>query len=53
MNIFITDELLADEIVEWVVEAKQTPFPELTDETLEHLTQASTGATTGDWLIML
>lgn len=26
---------------------------ELTDEIFEHLTQASTGATTGDWLILL
>lgn len=25
---------------------------ELSDETFEHLTQASTGATTGDWLVM-
>lgn len=25
---------------------------ELTDDTFEHLTQASTGATTGDWLVM-
>lgn len=26
---------------------------ELSDNNFEHLTQASTGATTGDWLIML
>lgn len=25
----------------------------LNDESFEHLTQASTGATTGDWLIVL
>lgn len=25
---------------------------ELTDDSFEHLTQASTGATTGDWLVM-
>ena len=42
-----------DDIVEWVENAKQTSFPHLTDETFEHLTQASTGSTTGDWLIML
>jgi len=47
------DEFTPDTIVDWVEEAKQTPLPELTDETFEHLTQASTGSTTGDWLIML
>lgn len=25
----------------------------LNDDTFEHLTQAATGATTGDWLVML
>ena len=25
----------------------------LNDESFEHLTQAATGATTGDWLVML
>ncbi|XP_076818727.1 thioredoxin domain-containing protein-like [Clavelina lepadiformis] len=46
------DEFTPDNILDWVEEAKQTPLPELSDETFEHLTQASTGATTGDWLIM-
>lgn len=26
---------------------------ELADDSFEHLTQAATGATTGDWLVML
>lgn len=41
-----------NDILEWVEEAKQTPIQELTDETFEHLTQSSTGATTGDWIIL-
>ncbi|KAF5285398.1 hypothetical protein FQA39_LY16652 [Lamprigera yunnana] len=31
---------------------KEPTVKELTDETFEHLTQAATGATTGDWLVM-
>lgn len=31
--------------------AAQEELQELTDDTFEHLTQATTGATTGDWLI--
>uniref|UniRef100_H2Z4L4 Thioredoxin domain-containing protein n=1 Tax=Ciona savignyi TaxID=51511 RepID=H2Z4L4_CIOSA len=46
------DDFAADSIVDWVEEAKQTPVPELTEETFEHLTQSSTGATTGDWMVM-
>ncbi|XP_017885619.1 uncharacterized protein LOC108628298 [Ceratina calcarata] len=33
-------------------ENKEPAVKELTDETFEHLTQASTGATTGDWFVM-
>lgn len=32
---------------------KEPVVKELTDETFEHLTQAASGATTGDWFIML
>lgn len=32
---------------------KEPTVKELTDETFEHLTQASSGATTGDWFVML
>ncbi|XP_078494745.1 thioredoxin domain-containing protein [Ciona intestinalis] len=46
------DDYGPDSIVDWIEEAKQTPIPELTEETFEHLTQSSTGATTGDWLVM-
>jgi len=46
------DQYEPDDIVDWIEEAKETPVPELNDQTFEHLTQASTGATTGDWLIL-
>lgn len=43
----------ADEIFQ-KFDQNQTPtVKELTDDTFEHLTQAATGATTGDWLILL
>lgn len=32
---------------------KEPIVKELTDETFEHLTQVATGATTGDWFVML
>lgn len=32
---------------------KEPNVKELTDEIFEHLTQASTGSTTGDWFILL
>lgn len=34
-------------------ENKAPTVKELTDDTFEHLTQASSGATTGDWFVML
>lgn len=35
-------------------EENKTPvIKELSDENFEHLTQASTGATTGDWFVLL
>lgn len=46
------DNYQPDDIVDWIEEAKETPIPELNDETFEHLTQASSGSTTGDWLIL-
>jgi len=41
-----------DDIVDWIEESKATPMADLNDETFEHLTQASSGSTTGDWLIL-
>lgn len=41
-----------EEIMTMFMENKAPTVKELTDDTFEHLTQASTGATTGDWFIM-
>ncbi|KAG7197694.1 hypothetical protein KM043_014455 [Ampulex compressa] len=47
------DGPLNDEsILNMFVENKEPTVKELTDDTFEHLTQASSGATTGDWFIM-
>lgn len=43
----------AEEIFMRFNENRQPAVQELTDETFEHLTQASTGATTGDWFVLL
>ena len=42
-----------DAIGEWLVANMKSNVNHLSDETFEHLTQASTGATTGDWLVWL
>merc|ERR1719308_177960 len=42
------EEIMLDTLVSY----KEPGVQELTDSTFEHLTQASTGATTGDWLVM-
>lgn len=42
-----------DEIYMRFDENRSPIVRELSDENFEHLTQASTGATTGDWLILL
>ncbi|XP_014203725.1 uncharacterized protein LOC106636014 [Copidosoma floridanum] len=41
-----------EEILRTFIENKEPIVKELTDETFEHLTQASSGATTGDWFVM-
>ncbi|KAJ8960327.1 hypothetical protein NQ318_004061 [Aromia moschata] len=47
------DGPLNDELILHTFTNNKEPLTkELTDETFEHLTQASTGATTGDWFIM-
>lgn len=43
----------ADEIFHNFDQNKIPAVKELTDDTFEHLTQAATGATTGDWLVLL
>lgn len=41
-----------EEILQYILDNKEPIVKELTDDTFEHLTQASTGATTGDWFVM-
>lgn len=45
----VNDEL----ILHTFRENKEPTVRELDDSTFEHLTQASSGATTGDWFVML
>ncbi|XP_012289040.1 thioredoxin domain-containing protein [Orussus abietinus] len=41
-----------EDILTMFTENKEPLVKELTDETFEHLTQASSGATTGDWFVL-
>lgn len=45
-------ELTVPEIQNWLERAREVNLQTLDDTSFEHLTQASTGATTGDWLVM-
>ena len=38
-------------LLDTLIRMKEPGVKELTDSTFEHLTQAATGATTGDWLV--
>lgn len=49
---YFDGEPVAEDIIEWVVESHDLLSTELHDDTFEHLTQASSGATTGDWLVV-
>lgn len=42
-----------DEIFQKLHENRVPAVKDLSDDNFEHLTQASTGATTGDWFVML
>lgn len=42
-----------DSVLQLFQQNKDPSVKELSDETFEHLTQASSGATTGDWFVML
>lgn len=42
-----------DLILHTFMENKEPCVRELNDDNFEHLTQAATGATTGDWFILL
>jgi len=41
-----------EEMLETLLAYKETCVKDLTDTSFEHMTQAATGATTGDWLVM-
>lgn len=43
----------AEEIFHHFDQNKMPTVKELTDDSFEHLTQAATGSTTGDWLVLL
>jgi len=43
----------SEEVVSWIAENLQSYTLSLNDDNFEHLTQASTGATTGDWFVRL
>lgn len=47
------EKLGEDEMLMKITENEEPVVKELTDTTFEHLTQASTGATTGDWFVFL
>lgn len=42
-----------EDMVRMFSENREPAVKELADDNFEHLTQASTGATTGDWLVFL
>jgi len=43
----------ADEVMSWIEENRKSFALSLNDDNFEHETQASTGATTGDWFVHL
>lgn len=43
----------AEEILHHFDQNKMPTVKELTDDSFEHLTQAATGSTTGDWFVLL
>ena len=40
-------------LLETLTQSQEVAVHNLNDETFEHLTQAASGATTGDWFVML
>ncbi|CAH1789601.1 unnamed protein product, partial [Owenia fusiformis] len=48
----LDDEDTTDDIIMWLSNNVEVATKVLDDDNFEHLTQASTGATTGDWLVM-
>ena len=48
-----TGPMEGDAFAEFVTTNREPRVVILNDESFEHLTQAATGATTGDWMVML
>ena len=48
-----TRVILSEDVEVWLDTAKDVATQTLHEDSFEHLTQASTGATTGDWLVIL
>lgn len=48
-----SDEIIDDLILHTFTYNKDPAVKELNDDNFEHLTQAASGATTGDWFVML
>ncbi|KAK3599777.1 hypothetical protein CHS0354_037263 [Potamilus streckersoni] len=46
------EKIVSSEVSAWLGLAEQEAVQILTDDTFEHLTQAATGATTGDWFVL-
>lgn len=45
--------ILTEDVNIWLDTAKEVATKILNEDSFEHLTQAATGATTGDWLVIL
>ena len=52
-NFHLAEPTDLEEVIMWLEENKSGTAQVLSDTDFEHLTQASTGATTGDWFVML
>eukprot|EP00058_Branchiostoma_floridae_P007234 XP_002592722.1 hypothetical protein BRAFLDRAFT_67162 [Branchiostoma floridae] len=48
----LTGALMHEDLYEWLELNRHSNLQQLYEDNFEHLTQASTGATTGDWLVM-
>jgi len=54
LHFFHNSEAVNDEyLIDMLLNNRDPIVKELNDNSFEHLTQASTGATTGDWFIKL
>ena len=53
LHVHAADKMKGTEAAMWLEENKEVSSQRLDDTNFEHLTQAATGATTGDWYIML